>query len=171
MKGFPLFITVALQTACLREPTAGAAYGYASRGSPVFPARPGRCSSGGRPPRAVLLGAAAGARTLPREPGSMAFTGVDTIDTLSRGRSNCRPALSSVSLMFSGFFSLLLTACLTSWLMLIYCLEFAPSLPCNMSVALCSCCLLYSLYPRSWFHLPPVSLDSFIRMHGKKSIF
>ena len=90
----------------------------------------------------------------------MAFTGADTIDTLSRGRSNCRPALSSVSLMFSGFFSLFLTDCLTSWLMLIYCLEFAPSLPCNMSVALCSCCLLYSLYPRSWFHLPPVSFGA-----------
>ena len=58
----------------------------------------------------------------------MAFSGVDTINTHSRVRSNCRPAFSLISLMFLGcrpafflislifsrFSFLLSTDCLTS---------------------------------------------------------
>ena len=44
------------RAAYLREPTAGAVYGYASWGSPVSLARPGRCSSGDRPPRLYFWG-------------------------------------------------------------------------------------------------------------------
>ena len=96
----------------------------------------------------------------------MALSGVDTIDTHSRVRSDCRPAFFLISLMssdchpvlllislmlsdchpvlllfslmFSGYSFLLSTDCLTSWLMLIYHLGSAPSLSGHMSVALCS---------------------------------
>ena len=104
---------MSFQSACLREPTAGAAYDYASQIPLAPPARPGRCSSGGRTSGATCPG-------LRQEPAPSeglwpdGLSGVDTVDTHSRGRSDCRPAFSLRSLMFSGLSSLSSTGCPTS---------------------------------------------------------
>ena len=68
---------------------------------------------------AAYLGAVCpGLRQEPAPPEGLwpdGLTGVDTVDTHSRGRSDCRPAFSLCSLMFSGFSSLpSSTDCLTS---------------------------------------------------------